>query len=73
MGALYIASASHGEQLPYHGWLIRCDPDTLTVTGAFNDTPNGSEGRSGIWMAGGKAVVDARPETCFAVTGDGAF
>ena len=72
-GSVYIASASHGEQTPYHGWVIRCDADTLALTGVFNDTPGMvSTAGAGIWMGGGKPVVDANGDV-YVATGDGPF
>ncbi|PYV23369.1 MAG: hypothetical protein DMG24_14120 [Acidobacteria bacterium] len=42
---------------PYHGWVISYSAGTLAQEGAFNDTPNGTEG--GIWMSGAGFAADA--------------
>jgi hypothetical protein len=47
-GVVYIAWASHGDNGPYHGWIIGYDASTLEQVVVFNDTPGGSEG--GIWQ-----------------------
>ena len=42
--------ASHGDNGPYHGWLVAFDKTTLQPVAMFNTSPNGSE--SGIWQSG---------------------
>ena len=56
-GTVYIAYSSYGDNPPYHGWLLGFSAESLQLTAAFNDTPNGSRG--GYWEAGDKPVVDA--------------
>lgn len=69
-GKVYIAAASHGDNGPYHGWILGYDASTLAITAAFNDTPNGSE--AGIWQGGGTIAID--PQGYFYVeTGNGTF
>src|SRR5947207_927139 len=55
---------------PYHGWVISYSAGTLAQEGAFNDTPNGTEG--GIWMSGAGFAADANSNTYFS-TGNGTF
>ena len=56
-GSVYMASGSHGDIAPWHGWIVGYDATTLTRTAAFCSTPNTSGG--GIWMSGSAPVVDS--------------
>lgn len=59
-GQIFIAWASHEDSTPnYHGWVMSYDATTLTNTGTFCVTPNGSQGEGGIWMWGRAPAVDA--------------
>ena len=69
-GRIYIAAASHGDNQPYHGWLFTYDAASLVCNGAWNSTPNGSEG--GIWQGGGSVVIDQNGYIYFQ-TGNGSF
>jgi hypothetical protein len=58
-GELYVEWSSHGDQPPYHGYLVAWDVSNLAgngfvLKGVFNDTPNGGEG--GIWQGAGTPV-----------------
>ncbi len=76
-GILYIAFGSHGDNGPWHGWIIGYDASTLRQTGAFCASPNGTGG--GIWMAGGGLPGDVPDASghpygrLFAATGNGSF
>jgi hypothetical protein len=69
-GSLYLAFASHGDNYPFHGWLLSFDAGTLTLNGVFNTTPNGGDG--GIWQAGGIPAVDEEGYF-YMLTGNGSF
>jgi hypothetical protein len=74
-GTIYIAWASHGDNGPYHGWVLAYDAATLQLKGVFNDTPNalpGSTSEGGIWQSGGRLSADAQGNLFFE-TGNGAF
>jgi hypothetical protein len=70
-GAVYMAFASHGDDEPYHGWIIAYNSRNLIQqTAALALTPNGSEG--GIWQGGrGLAADDAG--SVYGITGNGDF
>jgi hypothetical protein len=69
-GILYIASGSHCDCVPFHGWVLAYDASTLALLKAFNTTPNGSDG--GIWMEGSGLAADENGNI-FCTTGNGTF
>ena len=69
-GVIYIAWASYGDQMPYHGWVMTYDENTLAPLTAMSVTPNGNVG--GIWMAGAGPAFDANGNAYFP-TGNGDF
>jgi hypothetical protein len=70
-GVVYVAWASHGDNGPYHGWIIGYSATNLTLQVAkYNSTPDG--GLGGIWQSGGGLAADASGNL-YCATGNGAF
>jgi autotransporter-associated beta strand protein len=60
-GEVYAEWASHGDNGPYHGWVVRWNVTNLStqgmvLSGVLCTDPNGGEG--GIWGGGGGLTVD---------------
>ena len=76
-GIIYMGFAAHGDQGPWHGWLLAYNATTLQRTGAFCTTPNGIG--SGIWMSGTGLAADVPDPVnhpfgrVFVATGNGTF
>ncbi|MFT3912292.1 MAG: hypothetical protein QM737_22890 [Ferruginibacter sp.] len=65
---VYVASASHCDWGPYHGWILGYNATTLNLDHIYNTTPDGWAG--GVWMAGeGISVGD--DGNLYAATGNG--
>jgi len=74
-GQIYASWASHGDNGPYHGWVVKWDVSQLTTTGfklsgVLNVSPNGAEG--GIWQGGGQLAFEANGSAFYFETGNGA-
>jgi autotransporter-associated beta strand protein len=74
-GTLYEEWASHGDNGPYHGWVVTWNvgnllTDGLQLSGVLNTSPNG--GLTGIWMGGGVLAMDPdEAGTFYFETGNG--
>jgi uncharacterized protein (TIGR03437 family) len=70
-GKIYIAFGSHGDEAPWHGWLMAYDATTLQQAGALNTTPDNAAGSS-IWQGGRGLAAD--PEgNIYCTTGNGSW
>ncbi|HSV14685.1 MAG TPA: hypothetical protein VLI90_10515, partial [Tepidisphaeraceae bacterium] len=69
-GRLTECFASHGDNGPYHGWVLQFDPTSLAVVAALNVSPNGDG--DGIWQSGAPPAVDERGDL-FLEVGNGTF
>ncbi len=74
-GIVYVGFAAHGDNGPWHGWLLAFNASTLATTGVWSTSPNAVG--SGIWMGGAGLAADVpsgKPfGRMFTVTGNGLF
>jgi hypothetical protein len=76
-GIVYIGFAAHGDNGPWHGWILGYNASTLKQTGAYNASPNGVG--AGFWMSGSGLAADVlNPSTqpygrMFVTTGNGDY
>jgi hypothetical protein len=70
-GNIYLGFGSHGDDGPWHGWVLVYNETTLTQTAAFCTSPNGNG--DGIWMAGEGFPIDTVTANgrAFLATGNG--
>jgi hypothetical protein len=71
-GVIYFAFGSHGDQSPWHGWVLGYNATTLQQVLVYNSTPNGGFGGGGIWQSGGGLATDATGDLYF-TTSNGDF
>jgi outer membrane protein assembly factor BamB len=69
-GMIYAAFASHGDNGPFHGWVLGYGSRTLKLFHTFNDTPNGGGG--GIWQGANGPAADANG-AIYVASGNGTF
>jgi len=69
-GVVYVGFAAHGDQPPWHGWIIGYNATTLQRTMIWCSTPNGYGG--GIWQSGAAMATDA-VGNMYLTTGNGDF
>jgi hypothetical protein len=74
-GVVYMGWASHGDNGPYHGWMVGVSATNaagtaaMTLKGVLCTSPN--TGLCGIWMAGGQLTFDGT--YFYFETGNGTF
>ncbi len=76
-GIIYIGFGSHGDNGPWHGWILAYNAGNLSQTAAFCPTPNGIG--SAFWMSGAGLSADVTDPSghpygrMFAPTANGTF
>jgi hypothetical protein len=69
--SVYIGFGSHGDQDPYHGWMLSYDASDLSrQVGVYMSTPNGNGGA--FWQSGRGPAADLQGNL-YAVTGNGDY
>ena len=71
---VYVGWASHGDNGPYHGWIVAWNVANLATSGfvlagVFNASPN--SGFTGVWEGGGRLVFEADGSAFYFETGNG--
>ncbi|MGC1265311.1 MAG: IPT/TIG domain-containing protein [Candidatus Acidiferrum sp.] len=69
-GIIYMASGSHGDNSPWHGWIVGYNASNLTFSTAYCTTPNTNGG--GIWMSGSAPVFDSS-NNIFVISSNGTY
>ena len=69
--SVYVAFGSHGDQSPWHGWLMSYDASDLTrQVGVYVTTPSGEGGA--LWQSGRGLAADSQG-TLYAMAGNGDY
>jgi fibronectin type 3 domain-containing protein len=73
-GTVYLEWASHGDNGPYHGWVVTLNISNLStqgmvLSGVLNTDPNGSG--AGIWGGGGGITFEPDNSAFYFETGNG--
>ncbi len=69
--AIYVGFGSHGDQFPYHGWILSYDATDLSHRlGVYVSTPNGNGGA--FWQSGRGLAADLQGNV-YAITGNGDY
>ena len=70
-GSIYIAFGSHGDDGPWHGWVLVYNETTLKQTAAVSQSPNGYG--DAVWMSGAGLPIDTISANgrAFLATGNG--
>ncbi len=70
-GNIYLGFGSHGDDGPWHGWILVYNETTLKQTAAVCTSPNGAG--DGVWMAGAAMPIDTVSTNgrAFLATGNG--
>jgi len=69
-GVVYIGFGSHGDNSPWHGWILGYNATTLQQVMVFNASPDGLG--AGVWQSGKGLAADAAGNLYF-MTGNGDF
>jgi hypothetical protein len=69
-GVVYIGFGSHGDNRPWHGWVIGYNATTLSQVMIYCVTPDDEGG--GIWQGGGGLAADSSGSIYY-TTGNGGF
>ncbi len=73
-GCVYVAWASHGDNGPYHGWIVKWNVSNLmtsglVLAGVFCTSPD--DGLAGIWNGGGQLTFEPDGSAIYFSTGNG--
>ena len=76
-GVVYVGFAAHGDNGPFHGWIMSYNASTLKLIKAYCDSPNSNA--SGFWNSGAGLTADVVDPVghpfgrLFGVTGNGDY
>ncbi len=71
-GYVYVGFAAHGDNGPWHGWILSYNASTMKAAGAWCTSPNGIG--SGLWASGaGLAADTSGTGRIFVATGNGDY